>query len=89
MNLLEHFRQLANFDEWANREVLTTFRKDGPPTMRSLGWMAHIVAAEHLWLARIEQQASPSAGVAGTHTGRVWGSGAGYCRTVGAITVSS
>lgn len=59
MNLLEHFRQLANFDEWANREVLTTFRKDGPPTMRSLGWMAHIVAAEHLWLARIEQQASP------------------------------
>lgn len=59
MDLLEHLRQLASFDEWANREVISAFRKDGPPTTRSLGLMAHIVAAEHLWLARIEQRASP------------------------------
>jgi len=59
MDLLEHLRQLASFDEWANREVLASFRKDGPATASSLSLMAHIVAAEHLWLARIERRESP------------------------------
>ncbi len=61
MDLLEHFRQLSRFDAWANREVVASFRRGGPPPAKSLALMAHIVAAEHLWLARIERRASPLA----------------------------
>jgi uncharacterized damage-inducible protein DinB len=56
--LLQYYRQLASYDDWANREVMASFRT-GEPTARALKLMAHIVAAEHLWLARMQQRASP------------------------------
>jgi uncharacterized damage-inducible protein DinB len=58
MDLLEHYRQLAKYDEWANREVIGSFRA-GDPTAGALKLMAHIVAAEHLWLARLQAGTSP------------------------------
>ena len=45
---------LLRYDVWANRETLRSLRQSPPP--RSLRWMAHIVGAEHLWLARLRRQ---------------------------------
>lgn len=53
MDLLQHYRQLARYDEWANLEVIAAFRTMETPPDRSLRWMAHILAAQHLWLARM------------------------------------
>ena len=56
---MHHLRRLLRYDVWANRETLGSLRKSTPA--RSLSWMAHIVGAEHLWMARLRrrQQALP------------------------------
>lgn len=59
MDLLQHYRQLARYDEWANLEVVTSFRAPGSPPPRALRFMAHIVGAEHVWLARLQQKQAP------------------------------
>lgn len=59
MNLLQHYRQLVNYDEWANLEVVRSFRATGSPPARSVKLLAHVVAAEHVWLARLLQRQSP------------------------------
>jgi len=56
MDLLQHYLQLASYDSWANREAVSSLRATGTPPARSQRWMAHIVAAEHLWLARLLPQ---------------------------------
>ena len=50
-------RQYA-YSEWANRKVVETLRTLDPVPAKSRGWMAHIVAAEILWLARLEGKPS-------------------------------
>ena len=50
-------RQLAKllrYDVWANRETLRSLERSAPS--RSLRWMAHIVGAEYLWMARLRQE---------------------------------
>lgn len=59
MDLLHHYRQLARYDEWANLEIVTSFRALGSPPARAVRFMAHIVGAEHVWLARLRQQQPP------------------------------
>lgn len=59
MDLLRHYRQLVNYDEWANLEVVRNFRAAGNPPARAVKLLAHVVAAEHLWLARMLQRESP------------------------------
>jgi uncharacterized damage-inducible protein DinB len=59
MDLLQHYRQLARYDEWANLEILTSFRAIGSPPARCLRFMAHIVGAEYVWLARLRLQPPP------------------------------
>ena len=51
--------RLLDYDIWANRVALDSLRPAPPP--RSLRWMAHIVGAEHLWLARLQRKPSPLA----------------------------
>jgi uncharacterized damage-inducible protein DinB len=59
MELLQHYRELARYDGWANLEVVTSFRALGSPPPRALRFMAHIVGAEQVWLARLQQKQAP------------------------------
>lgn len=56
MNLIEHFRRQFAYDAWANREVIAAMRERAAENERALQLMSHIVAAERLWLERLEQQ---------------------------------
>jgi uncharacterized damage-inducible protein DinB len=56
VNLADYLRRQFTYDEWANREVLTAIRASGGASGRSLQLMAHILAAERLWLGRLKQQ---------------------------------
>ncbi len=58
--LLRHFERLLAYDEWANREVVARMRS-AAPSARTLRLMNHVVAAELLWLARLERQPPPCA----------------------------
>jgi uncharacterized damage-inducible protein DinB len=58
MTLLEHFRRQFDYDFWANTGVLRNLASTPNPTGQSTRLMAHIVAAEHLWLERLQK--SPS-----------------------------
>jgi uncharacterized damage-inducible protein DinB len=49
-------RQLR-YDVWANEETLRALGQAEPPP-RSLRWMAHIIGAEFLWLARMRGEGS-------------------------------
>jgi uncharacterized damage-inducible protein DinB len=59
MEMLEHYRKLARYNEWANLEVITFFRGMSAPPDGSLRLMAHIVGAEHVWLARLLRKEPP------------------------------
>ena len=54
--MLHRLHQLFRYDDWANREVLASLQGVGNPPLRSLRWMAHILATEHLWFSRIQSQ---------------------------------
>jgi len=56
MELLEHLRRQFTYDEWANREVLAGLKASTNPHTRPLQLLAHILAAERLWLGRILQK---------------------------------
>lgn len=55
MNLADYLRKEFAYDGWANQEVLATIRAAGGENTRSLQLMAHILAAERLWLERLRQ----------------------------------
>jgi uncharacterized damage-inducible protein DinB len=55
MNLTDHLHRQFAYDEWANQEVLAALRTNSADD-RSLRLMAHIVAAERLWLERLQQR---------------------------------
>jgi uncharacterized damage-inducible protein DinB len=59
VNVTDYLRQFA-YDEWANHEVLVSMQSAGTDE-RALALLAHILAAEILWLERIQQtpQSSP------------------------------
>lgn len=55
MNILEHYKRLAVYDAWANRESIRSLREAGNAApKRAFTLIAHIVAAERLWLDRIK-----------------------------------
>jgi uncharacterized damage-inducible protein DinB len=51
-------QRLLRYDVWANEETLQSLPRQGAPA-RSLRWMGHIIAAELLWLSRMEGRPSP------------------------------
>lgn len=55
VNLADYLRREFAYDEWANREVLAAIRAAGAVNERSLQLMAHILAAERVWLERLKQ----------------------------------
>ena len=54
---LAHFRRLLEHDGWANVAALVALRA-GPAPAKARAWMAHIIGAERLWLARLRQEPS-------------------------------
>jgi uncharacterized damage-inducible protein DinB len=50
--VIDHLRRLLRYDVWANRETLRSLAEQTAPP-KSLRWLAHILGAERLWLARI------------------------------------
>ncbi len=56
---LDRFHQWFQYDEWANGEVLASFRSAGTPPARSLKLIAHVLGTEHVWFSRIQEQKSP------------------------------
>jgi uncharacterized damage-inducible protein DinB len=51
----EYIRRQFTYDAWANREVLAAIRVAGADE-RTLQLVGHILAAERLWLERLQQQ---------------------------------
>jgi uncharacterized damage-inducible protein DinB len=49
---MRDLRRLLLYDVWANGETLRSLQQSAPT--RSLRWMAHIVGAEFLWMARLQ-----------------------------------
>lgn len=56
MNLADYLRKEFVYDAWANQEVLAAIRAAGGENARSLQLMAHILAAERVWLERLRQE---------------------------------
>jgi uncharacterized damage-inducible protein DinB len=52
--VIRHLRRVFHYDGWANRETLRSLDKSAPP--RSLKWLAHIIGAEYLWMARLRRR---------------------------------
>jgi uncharacterized damage-inducible protein DinB len=65
MDLVKHLERMFDYDDWANREVVTKLRTSKPSSAasnaRALRLMNHVVGAELLWLARLENRRSPLA----------------------------
>jgi uncharacterized damage-inducible protein DinB len=55
------FRRWFAYDDWANREVLSALEHASEPPPRSVALIAHIVAAELLWHARLLGKPQPLA----------------------------
>jgi uncharacterized damage-inducible protein DinB len=53
MEVFEHIKRLFSYDDWANREVLSSWQTVEAPPVRSVNLLAHIMSAERLWLERL------------------------------------
>ena len=53
MTLLQPISSLFSYDDWANREVLSSLQALDVPPSRSIKLLAHILSAERLWLERL------------------------------------
>lgn len=61
MELEAYLHQLFAYDDWANRETLASLEHAGKPSKRAKKLMAHIVAAEWLWMDRMAGRAQRTA----------------------------
>lgn len=56
MSMLKYIQRLFAYDDWANREVLSTLQALEVLPPRSVKLLAHILSAERLWLERLGLQ---------------------------------
>jgi uncharacterized damage-inducible protein DinB len=56
---LDHLRRLFEWNAWANRTTLQSLADAGEAPERALAIMAHLVAAEWLWLSRLRGEPDP------------------------------
>ena len=57
-SVLEHLRRLCRHAAWADDEIQSALRACSTPNAAALREYGHVVAAEEVWLARLEQRAS-------------------------------
>lgn len=55
----EYFLKLYQFNAWANTRVLDCLKRQQVNDEKILSLMGHVVAAQYLWLHRIEALAAP------------------------------
>lgn len=53
--VLERSRLALAHDAWANRQLIATLARSGPPP-EAVRWMAHAVSVRHLWLDRLSSR---------------------------------
>lgn len=56
MEMIQHFYRMFTYDDWANRETLASLQAVINPPEKAVKLMAHIYAAEILWLDRLLKQ---------------------------------
>jgi uncharacterized damage-inducible protein DinB len=57
--LIREIERLFAYDAWANREALASLLAASPAPPRAQKFLAHIVAAEWLWMVRLKQETRP------------------------------
>ncbi len=55
MTTIDYYERLLRYEAWANRETVGSLRQPGAPA-KAIRWMAHIVGAGSLWLARLREE---------------------------------
>jgi uncharacterized damage-inducible protein DinB len=55
MKALEQLQRLLEYNAWANQEVLHAMREAGACPPRAVKYLAHVLAAEQVWLSRLLQ----------------------------------
>lgn len=53
MTFIDFYRDCFNYDRWANQRIIEALRGMETPPYDAVKMLAHILAAELLWLARI------------------------------------
>lgn len=56
MDQIRYFQKLFDYDTWGNRESLRSLDSAGDGLERALKLFGHIVGAERVWLARLDQR---------------------------------
>lgn len=64
----KYFRKLYEYNRWANRRVLDALNRQKVSDEKILGLMAHVVAAQLLWLHRIKGLPAPDVKLWGSYT---------------------
>jgi uncharacterized damage-inducible protein DinB len=59
MDSMQHFRKLFEYNEWASREIMTALKAAHHVPPSALKRLAHVIRAERLWIARLEQKKGP------------------------------
>jgi len=57
----ERFHRWLEYDDWANREALSSLQQAGFPAgcpAKCLAWLGHVVGTQSEWLARLEGRKS-------------------------------
>jgi uncharacterized damage-inducible protein DinB len=55
MHTLAHLKRLFAYEWWANADVVAALGRIPEPPAKAVELMAHIVAAQRLWLERLQQ----------------------------------
>jgi uncharacterized damage-inducible protein DinB len=58
MASLQFFRQLFDYDHWANRAALASLKAAGAAGGRAQEYFRHVIGAERVWLARFSNPTS-------------------------------
>jgi uncharacterized damage-inducible protein DinB len=59
VDLPSYLKRLFEYDDWANREVVAALQALPYAPHKAVRLMAHVVAVEYLWIARLKSQPDP------------------------------